>query len=167
MATCHAIVTAVIRVLFVLALALTACGPKPAAIKQGGGAGQSGGSAAGGSPQTPSGSGPVGKIPDVGCLAPTCAYHAGATGYFTCMAGGAGTCFHFGAPCTPKDNCMYDASDRTYKQCARAVEGMCQQWGAACAPASACMFSASDGLHHKCDDVAGGSCKKYGALCAP
>ena len=150
-----------------LLIALAACGPKTTTdVKTGGGTGGPKVVGAGSGSAKPA-VGPVGTAPDVGCLQPSCAYHAGANGYFTCLSGGAGACFHFGGPCTPKDNCMYDAVDRTYKQCARSVEGSCQQWGAACAPAGACMFSAADGLHHKCDEVAGGSCKKYGALCAP
>jgi hypothetical protein len=114
----------------------------------------------------PGASGPV-TLPAIGCPTPTCAFHAGASGYFTCLAGGAGACFHFGPPCAPPDSCMYDPGDRSYKQCARASEGTCQQWGAACAPATKCMFNPGDGLHHQCDDVAGGTCKHYGALCPP
>jgi hypothetical protein len=106
-------------------------------------------------------------VPDIGCLATTCAFHAGAAAYFTCLSGGAGVCFHFGAPCAPADGCMFDPGDRTYKQCATPVEGTCRSWGAACAPRSGCMFDPADGLHHHCDDVAGGTCKRYGALCAP
>jgi hypothetical protein len=153
----------------VLVIALIACGPKPDPKTGGSGAGGAGGngSGAGSGSAKQTGGGPVGSVPDVGCLKPSCAYHAGANGYFTCLSGGSGACFHFGGPCMPKDSCMYDVADRTYKQCARGVEGMCQQWGAACAPASACMFSPADGLHHKCDELAGGSCKKSGALCAP
>jgi hypothetical protein len=106
-------------------------------------------------------------LPAVGCPSPTCAFHAGASGYFTCLAGGAGACFHVGSPCAPGDACMYDPNARSYKHCARASEGMCQQWGVACAPATKCMFNPSDRLHHQCDEVAGGGCKRYGALCAP
>ena len=155
------------RVLRPLALliALAACGPKATDVKTGGRTSASPKVGAGSGSARPTGA--VGSVPDVGCLTPSCAYHAGANGYFTCLAGGAGACFHFGGPCMPKDSCMYDATDRTYKQCARGVEGTCQQWGAACAPANACMFSPTDGLHHKCDEIAGGGCKKYGALCAP
>jgi hypothetical protein len=155
-------IPAVLPRLCVLVIALAACGPKPDP-KTGGTAKQGGAGSGSGKPTA----GPVGSVPDVGCLQPSCAFHAGANGYFTCLAGGAGACFHFGGPCTPKDSCMFDAADRTYKQCARGVEGTCQQWGAACAPANACMFSPTDSLYHRCDDVAGGSCKKYGALCAP
>ena len=107
------------------------------------------------------------SVPAIGCLAPTCAFHAGAGAYFTCLAGGAGTCFHFGAACAPADACMYDPGDRQYKTCAKPSEGVCTQWGAACAPVSKCMFDPADGLHHQCDDVAGGACKRFGALCAP
>jgi hypothetical protein len=106
-------------------------------------------------------------VPAIGCPSPTCAFHAGVSGYFTCLASGAGACFHFGPSCAPSDACMYDPADRSYKQCARASEGQCQQWGAGCAPATRCMFNPSDGLHHRCEDVAGGACKRYGALCAP
>lgn len=106
-------------------------------------------------------------LPAVGCPAPTCAFHAGAAAYFTCLDGGAGACFHFGGPCTPPDACMFDPADRTYKHCGRPSEGACQQWGPACAPATKCMFDVSDGLYRTCDDIAGGACKRYGALCAP
>jgi hypothetical protein len=106
-------------------------------------------------------------VADIGCLTPSCAFHPGAAAYFTCLAGGAGACFHFGGPCTPADSCMYDPAAKTYKSCARPVEGQCQQWGAACAPANGCMFDPQDGLHHHCDQVTGGTCARYGALCAP
>lgn len=153
---------------FVLLIALAACGPKSTDVKTGGG-GAGGAHITGTSAGStkPPGTGPLGPAPDVGCLTPTCAYHAGANGYFTCLSGGAGACFHFGGPCTPGDSCMFDAADRTYKQCARVLEGVCQQWGAACAPSSRCMFSPADNLHHACDEIAGGTCKRYGALCAP
>jgi hypothetical protein len=106
-------------------------------------------------------------LKDIGCPSPTCVYHAGGAAYFTCLAGGAGMCFHFGGPCAPPDSCMYDAADRTYKSCAKPVEGACAHYGAACAPASKCMFDPADGLHHRCDAAAGGKCTSYGALCAP
>jgi hypothetical protein len=110
---------------------------------------------------------PAVVVPAIGCPAPTCAFHAGVSGYFTCLASGAGMCFHFGPSCAPTDSCMYDPADRSYKQCARSIEGTCQQWGTACAPATRCMFNPSSGLHHRCDEVAGGGCRRYGALCAP
>lgn len=116
----------------------------------------------------PTSAGSAAIVPDVGCPSPSCAYHANAAGYFTCLSGGDGVCFHFGAPCTPADRCMFDAGGKAYKQCAKIVEGQCVEWAAqACAPASACMFDPDDGLHHHCDEVAGGGCKKYGGLCAP
>lgn len=107
------------------------------------------------------------QLPVVGCPTPTCAFHAGAGAYFTCLSGSAGACFHFGPACAPSDLCMYDPGDRTYKKCAQASEGACTQWGAPCAPASKCMFNPSDGLNHQCDEITGGGCKRYGALCAP
>ena len=106
-------------------------------------------------------------LKDIGCLTPTCVYHAGVNRYLACQSGGSGTCFHFGAACTPDGACMYDASSRGYKQCTKVAEGTCSAWGAACAPASKCMFNPADNLHHKCEDVGGGTCKRYGALCAP
>src|SRR5262245_55487483 len=84
-------------------------------------------------------------LPAVGCPTPTCAFHAGAGAYFTCLAGGVGACFHFGAACAPQDQCMYDPGDRSYKQCTQPSEGTCPAWGAACAPASKCMFNPADG----------------------
>ncbi len=103
-----------------LAVTLAACGPKtPSATHAGGGTGS--GSGAGGRTTAGQGSGAtagqgsgrVASVPDVGCLTPTCAYHAGGGGYFTCLAGGAGVCFHFGGPCAPADACMFDPADRT------------------------------------------------------
>jgi hypothetical protein len=106
-------------------------------------------------------------LPAVGCPSPTCVFHAGASGYFTCLSSGAGACFHFSSSCVPLDSCMYDPLDRLYKHCAKPSEGLCLQWGVACTPATRCMFKPSDGLHHQCDEVAGGGCQRYGALCAP
>lgn len=103
----------------------------------------------------------------VACPSPGCVYHAGAAGYFTCTSGGAGTCFHFGAPCAPADGCMYDAADGRYKTCADPVEGTCNAWGGACTPAGTCMFDARDGMHHSCEAVSDGKCTKWGSLCDP
>jgi hypothetical protein len=109
-------------------------------------------------------------VPEVGCPNPTCAFHAGAGSYFTCLSGGAGICFHFGGPCAPSDGCMFDPQTRAYRSCAKPVEGSCAQWSTTtttCAPANACMFDPDDGMHHHCEQISGGSCAKYGALCAP
>lgn len=105
--------------------------------------------------------------PEVGCLQPSCAYHAGSNAYFTCLAGGNGTCLHYGAPCTPAGNCMVDAADRTYKQCVKPDSGTCLEWGPLCTPPSACMFRFEDGMYRHCDEPEAGTCKRYGALCAP
>jgi hypothetical protein len=121
-----------------------------------------------GSGGTTAGSAAAAIVPEVGCPSPTCAYHAATAAYFTCLSGGAGTCFHFGGPCAPADGCMFDPQQRSYRTCAKPVEGACAEWSAsACAPASRCMFDPDDGLHHHCDDVAGGTCRTFGALCAP
>jgi hypothetical protein len=104
---------------------------------------------------------------DVGCPSPTCTFHPGAAGYFTCTSSGSGSCFHYGPPCTPADACMYDPADRTYKQCTKPTEGRCETWGAACAPANKCMFDPKDGYHRQCDDASAGTCKKFSGLCAP
>jgi hypothetical protein len=152
-------------------VALVACGSSPPA--QHGPTPPSNGSAGPVATMPPAGSAagsgapPAIAVKDIGCPSPTCAYHAGANGYFTCLAGGAGACFHFGAPCTPTAGCMYNATEHAYRTCTNPVEGQCQQWGAACAPASLCMFDPDDGNHHHCDEVAGGTCKRFGALCAP
>src|SRR5262245_23513706 len=44
----------------------------------------------------------------IGCPVPTCVLHPNHGTYFTCLNGGAGTCFHFGGPCVPDGACMYD-----------------------------------------------------------
>jgi len=153
----------------ILALLLIGCGTPPAA-KRPTGSGSGSGSTTTTTPAGPSANPTVGgpsNVRDIGCLKPTCVFHAGAAAYFTCQAGGAGTCFHFGSPCTPDGTCMYDPAAKSYKQCTKPVEGTCAAWGGACAPATKCMYNAADGLHHTCDSVDGGSCKKFGALCSP
>ncbi len=158
-----------------LLVLVIACGGGSQEVKQTGGGKDHAVAAGSGSaaPKLPgrpgkgSAAAPVGDAPDIGCLTTSCVFHAGAAAYFTCLAGGAGACFHFGGPCTPADACMYDPGDRTYKQCGKPVEGACTQWGAACAPRSACMFDPADGLHHHCDEPGAGTCKRYGALCSP
>ena len=163
----HAIFTNVSR-FAVIGLFVVACGGhSPPANDVNKGAGHDSAAPHAGSNAAGSTTGPVAMAPDVGCLAPSCVFHAGGGAYFTCLAGGAGACFHFGGPCAPADGCMYDPSTHDYKHCAHPVEGMCTQWGAACAPASGCMFDPASGLHHHCDEIAGGSCKRYGALCSP
>lgn len=109
----------------------------------------------------------TGTVPDIGCLTPSCALHPNTGAYFTCLAGGAGVCFHFGAPCTPEAACMYDVAAKTYKTCTRPVEGTCETWGATCTPPSKCMLDPADNLHKKCDDAKSGTCARYGALCSP
>jgi hypothetical protein len=154
----------------IFAVLIVGCGNPPTTKRPGSGSGSGSGSdqdARVGQTVKPTVSTGSGTARDIGCLKPSCAFHAGASGYFTCQSGGAGTCFHFGAPCTPEGACMYDAAARSYKQCTKPVEGNCQAWGSACAPASKCMFDARDNLHRTCDSIDGGACKKFGALCAP
>lgn len=154
------------RIVLVITLFALACGgPRKPVQPDGKGTGTTtgGGAVTGGSGQRTS----PGAMKDIGCHVASCAYHPGTASYFTCQSGGAGTCFHFGAACTPEGACMFDAQSRSYKTCTTPVEGTCTAWGAACAPASKCMFDPTDRLHKKCDDIAGGTCKRYGALCAP
>ena len=73
-------------------------------------------------------------LPVIGCPTPSCAFHAGAGAYFTCLAGGAGACFHFGAPCTPADACMFGAPDGLHHACDDISGGSCKRYGALCAP---------------------------------
>jgi hypothetical protein len=110
---------------------------------------------------------PLLDLKGVACAASPCAYHPGTAGYFRCLAGGAGACFHFGGPCQPQDSCMFDPGDRAYKLCASAVEGKCQRFGAACIPAGTCWYRAEDRLYHVCEQPKAGGCSKWGALCAP
>ena len=148
----------------IVAVLLVGCGtpPKPVQPDGKGNAGGNKGATGAGGKTTPSG-----PMKDIGCHVATCAYHAGTGAYFTCQSSGAGTCFHFGAPCTPEGGCMYDAPSKTYKTCTNPVEGTCTAWGAACTPASKCMIDPGDGMHKKCDDAGTGTCRRYGALCAP
>jgi hypothetical protein len=152
------------RIVIAVCLLAAGCGNPPDVKKPTGGSGSAATNTSGN--PTNSGGGPA-VLKDVGCPAFSCAYHPGTAQYFTCLNGGAGTCFHFGGACMPEGNCMYDAPSKSYKTCTKGAEGLCQAWGAACVPASKCMLDATDNLHRHCDDVSGGSCKKFGALCAP
>jgi len=152
----------------IFAIIVLGCGSPPAVQRpKGSGSGSGSGSVA----TTNTGAklpatGPT-VVRDIGCIKPSCAFHAGGAAYFTCQSGGAGTCFHFGATCTPQNGCMYDPATKSYKLCTKPVEGTCQAWGGACAPTSKCMFDATDNMHRTCDALDGGSCKKFGALCSP
>jgi hypothetical protein len=150
----------------IVALVLAACGTPPAPKQPSNATPGAVATNPPGGIKPPPASGPS-TVRDIGCLKPTCVFHAGVAAYFTCQAGGAGTCFHFGASCTPENACMYDPTSASYKLCTKPNEGACAAWGGACAPASKCMFDKSDGLHRTCDSLDGGTCKKFGALCAP
>ncbi|MBP9203307.1 MAG: hypothetical protein KBG28_05030 [Kofleriaceae bacterium] len=137
----------------------------------GGGSGAGAGSGSGHGDAPPAGDdGPPGTpllaAGGVACATPTCAYHPGAGGYYRCLSGGAGACFHFGAPCQPAGDCWIDPADGAYKRCAEARDGQCRRYGAAC-PAPACRFDRRDGLHRRCLDERGATCARWGELCAP
>src|SRR3569623_495792 len=112
------------------------CGGTSPEVKQDTHAGQGSGSAIA-RPGTGTGSsaGSAAAIaPDVGCLTATCAYHPGTATYFTSLAGGAGVCFHFGAPCAPTNACMFSFDDGLYHHCDEIAGGTCKRYGALCAP---------------------------------
>ncbi|HRC59048.1 MAG TPA: hypothetical protein PKU97_24165, partial [Kofleriaceae bacterium] len=101
------------------------------------------------------------------CVAAPCTYHAGTDGFFACLAGGSGACFHFGAPCQPADDCMLDGSDRRYKRCTQVVDGRCQRFAAPCAPPGTCWMHPDDGLYRECTQRQAGACARWGELCDP
>lgn len=126
---------------------------------------------AGSGAQAPGGKG-AGKAPlldpaGTSCDVAACAYHAGVGRTFVCLAGGAGACFHFGAPCQPADDCMLDGSDGTYKRCTQAVDGACLRFAGACAPQGSCWFRPDEGLYRECTQRKPGACGQWGALCKP
>ncbi len=101
------------------------------------------------------------------CAPATCVFHAGVAGYYSCLAGAAGACTHFGGSCVPTDRCMFDAPAKLYKHCSNPVDGTCETFGATCNPAPGCWFDAKDGLFRTCTAAAGGMCSKWGELCSP
>lgn len=103
----------------------------------------------------------------VACAPVSCVYHGGAGAHFSCLAGGQGACFHFGAPCQPADDCVVDPSDRSFRRCAELVTGACQRFGAACAPRGSCWYRAEEALYRECLEKHPGRCGKWGALCDP
>ncbi len=129
--------------------------------KRSGDSGKSGGAVSGRS---------AGKgLPGTGisCATRRCMYHPGADGYFRCLNGGAGTCFHYGRSCAPSNRCMYDRKARSYRSCSRVSEGRCLAFAAACEPPGRCMFNSSDNMHHVCDKLDKGRCVRFGAICDP
>ncbi len=101
------------------------------------------------------------------CAPLACVYHGGAGGYFSCLAGGQGSCFHFGAPCQPADDCMLDPSERSFRRCLELVAGVCQRFAAACAPRGSCWYRADEAQYRECLEKTPGRCGKWGALCDP
>lgn len=111
--------------------------------------------------------GPSLPLEGIPCAAQPCAYHAGRDGYFLCLDGAAGRCFHYGRSCTPADGCMLDAKSGTYRSCEQAVEGRCVRFGAACDPPERCMFDRSSGLYRTCTQGERGRCDGFGEVCGP
>ncbi len=157
-----------------LLVALSAC-PGPGdrtgggqVAPDGGGKGKPGGSARD-KPAGPGGPAAGALLPAEGiaCAASSCVYHAGGDGYFACLAGGGGTCFHYGAPCEPAARCMYHRGAAAYRTCDKVREGRCVTYGAACEPPGRCMFDARDGLHRTCKRVDQGRCVEPGPVCDP
>lgn len=103
----------------------------------------------------------------VACAAQACAYHAGREGYFLCLNGAAGRCFHYGRSCAPADGCMYEARSGTYRSCEQAAEGQCVRFGAACDPPERCMFDRASGLYRTCTQGERGRCDGFGDVCGP
>lgn len=141
----------------------------PGGTASDGEAGSGAGSSGGAAPSAPRGKPGTPLLDPSGtsCAASSCAFHAGGGGYFHCLAGGAGSCFHFGSPCQPADACMFDPADRGYKKCSEIVEGKCLRFGAACEPSGACWYRPEDRLYHECLQRKPGGCAKWGELCAP
>lgn len=96
-----------------------------------------------------------------------CVMHLGAGTYHLCLAGGAGTCFHYGALCTPDGACMLDPASKTFRHCAEPGEGRCARFGDPCSPQGSCLIDPADGMHRECSAVAAGRCTQYGDLCDP
>ena len=111
--------------------------------------------------------GPMLPLEGVPCAAQTCAYHAGSDGYFLCLNGAAGRCFHYGRSCAPADACMFDARSGSYRLCEQAVEGQCVRGGAACDPPERCMFDRASGLYRTCIQGEPGQCHEFGDVCGP
>ncbi len=110
-----------------------------------------------------------GVLPEAGidCAPTGCIYHGGADAYYTCLAAGAGTCFHYGPTCEPASHCMYSAAAGGYHQCSKVVEGQCVTAGAPCEPPGNCYYDPADGRHHRCKRADGGRCLELGGLCDP
>ncbi|MBL4636452.1 MAG: hypothetical protein JKY56_21520 [Kofleriaceae bacterium] len=96
-----------------------------------------------------------------------CMYHQEAQGYFRCLSGADGQCFHFGESCAPKNLCMFDMSKGVARTCESAVNGQCFSPGDACEKKKSCQYSLTDRRYHICEQSSEGKCKRIGALCLP
>lgn len=97
----------------------------------------------------------------------TCMYHQEAQGYFRCLAGADGQCFHFGESCAPAKQCMFDVSQGVAKTCGEIVAGQCRDFGAACETKDSCQYSAKEARYRECKQSKSGRCTEHGKLCLP
>ncbi len=96
-----------------------------------------------------------------------CMFHMEAKGYFKCLSGADGQCFHYGAMCSPDDSCMVDATSGQTKNCTEQDEGECVVFKELCQQKNTCQFSVEERRYKTCTSPAVGGCKAFGSVCNP
>lgn len=97
----------------------------------------------------------------------SCMFHQGAGGYFSCLSGSDGQCFHFGGVCTPDDACVPDPASGEHRSCENFTEGRCDRLGAACKPEGTCVYDSKEHRYRSCTKTIKGGCQSFGATCEP
>lgn len=116
---------------------------------------------------TPHAEGARGPVTFVKASPKACMLHEEADGYFRCLSGTGGECFHFGATCAPPDLCMYERKSKLHKTCSKESLGRCTAFGSACAPKDSCMYDPAKNRYRKCETAKGGACSRFGDACLP
>lgn len=96
-----------------------------------------------------------------------CMLHLEADGYFACLSGSDGQCFHYGAACQPASLCMFERSSGLHKICSQVREGRCEAYGSPCEPTDGCMFDVAKGRYRSCESASAGGCKSFTGPCLP
>jgi hypothetical protein len=94
--------------------------------------------------------------------------HQEAKGYFECLSGSDGMCFHYGTTCEPKDGCMYESSSQLHKVCDEVIQGRCEKFSAkTCEPQDSCMYDTQGRTYRRCTNKSAGACRKFAEHCLP
>ena len=96
-----------------------------------------------------------------------CMFHQESSGFFACLSGADGQCFHYGAVCEPADTCVPDLSSGEFRHCKKFTEGRCERFDASCKPGGTCLYDTAARRYRTCSKPSDGGCSEFGATCDP